>query len=80
MDFLSLLHIQPPHVQIHRLLHTQLLLEETLVVGRLPWTEHDRGMLVTLDQQAALVVGREVHRTDNPIPSALAQPGLGGVQ
>jgi hypothetical protein len=29
-------------------------------------------MLVTLDQQATLVVGREVHRADHPVASALA--------
>jgi hypothetical protein len=37
-------------------------------------------MLVTLDQQTALVVGREVHRADHPVAPALAQPTLRGVQ
>ena len=32
------------------------------------------------DQDADLVVGREVHRADHPVAPALAQPSLGGVQ
>jgi hypothetical protein len=41
-----------------------------------PVREDDRRALVALDQQAALVVGREVHRTDHPVAAAFAQPGL----
>jgi hypothetical protein len=37
-------------------------------------------MLVALDQHAALVVGREVHRADHPVAPALAQPALGGAE
>src|SRR4051794_6356315 len=36
--------------------------------------------VVSLDQQAALVVGREVHRADQAVASALADPGLSGAQ
>jgi hypothetical protein len=36
-------------MKIHRLLHAELLLEETLVVGVTPGAEDDRGMLVALD-------------------------------
>lgn len=32
------------------------------------------------DQHADLVVGREVHRADHPVATALAQPSLRGVQ
>ena len=37
-------------------------------------------MLVAGDQHADLVVGREVHRADHPVPAALAQPAHRGIQ
>jgi hypothetical protein len=37
-------------------------------------------MLVAGDQHADLVIGGEVHRADHPIPAALAEPALRGVQ
>ena len=39
-----------------------------------------RRAVEALDQHAALVVHREVHRPDHPVTAALAQPGLGGAQ
>ena len=36
--------------------------------------------LVALDQQAALVVGREVHRADHAVAPALAQPVSRGLE
>ena len=65
--------VQAPHQQVHRLLEP-LALEQRLVVGVVPGREDDRRALVALDQQAALVVGREVHRADHPVAAALAQP------
>src|ERR1700683_3002302 len=46
----------------------------------MPGRQDDRGMLVTLDQDAALVVGRKVHRTDHPVTTPLTQPALRDVQ
>ena len=34
--------------------------------------------VVALDQQAALVVGGEVHRADHPVPAPLGEPGMRG--
>ena len=39
-----------------------------------------RHQLVALDEHTALVVGGEVHRSEDPVAAALAQPPLGGVE
>ena len=45
----------------------------------MPVLEDLRAELEALDEQAALVVGREVERADHVVAAALAQPGEGGV-
>ena len=72
--------VQAPHVQVHRLGDADFLFEQPLVVAVMPGAEDDRRALVAFDQQAALVVGREVHRADHAVAPARAQPLLGGVQ
>ena len=46
----------------------------------MPGLADHRLALEALDQHAALVVHREVHRADHPVAAALAQPALGGVE
>ena len=65
--------VEPPHQEVHRLRHPAAL-DQLGVVGRVPGLEDQRGDVVALDQQAALVVGREVHRADHPLAASLAQP------
>src|SRR5436189_2361409 len=43
----------------------------------MPELEDLRLQLVAVDEQAALVVGREVERADHPLAAALAVPALG---
>ena len=72
-------HVQLPHVEVDRLLEARAL-AQPLVVGRVPGLLDHRLALVALDQHAALVVHREVHRADHPVAATLAQPGRGGVE
>ena len=51
-----------------------------LVVGRVPGLLDHRHAVEALDQHAALVVHREVHRADHVVAPARAQPLLGGVE
>src|SRR4051794_31750618 len=71
----ALVDLKPPHVQVDRLLHA-VALEQVLVVRRLPRLLDHRLLLEPADQDAGLVVHREVERADDLAASALAQPGL----
>ena len=51
-----------------------------LVVGRVPGLLDHRAQLVSLDQDAALFVHREVRGPDHPLHPARPQPCLGGAQ
>ena len=78
---LHLVEAQLPHVEVHRLGEAgAIALEQPLVVGVVPALEDHRRAVVALDEQAALVVGREVHRADHPVAAALAQPRRGGLE
>ena len=50
------------------------LLAQPLVVRRVPRLADHRLAVESLDQHAALVVHREVHRADHPVAAALAEP------
>src|SRR3954466_6748645 len=75
--FLQLTHLQVPHEEIHGLAVAERL-EPLLVIGRMPRLEDVGVPLIALDQEAALVVGGEVHRADQPLPAPLPNPPLGG--
>ena len=76
---LDLVEPQLPHVEVHCLVEA-VALEQPLVVGVMPALEDQGLSLVALDEQAALVVGREVHRADHPVSAALTEPSLGGLE
>src|SRR4029077_120995 len=72
-------HLEVPHEEVHRLALPERL-DPLLVKGRMPGFE-DVGMaVVALDQQAALVIGGEVHGADQAIPPALAHPALSSLE
>ena len=48
-------------------------------MGRVPRLEDHRGLVIALDQQPDLVVGREVHRAQHPLAPPLGEPGGGRV-
>src|SRR4029079_9372254 len=66
---------EPPHEQVHRLPVTERL-EPLTVIRGMPRLGDHRVAVVSLDQDAALVVGGEVHRADHPLAPALAHPLL----
>ena len=61
--------LELPHAEVHRLLQAGLL-AALLVVGRVPGLLDHRLALEALDQHAALVVHREVHRPDHAVAAA----------
>ena len=71
--------VELPHEEVHRLLEAGAL-AQLAVVGRVPGLADHRRALVALDQHAALVVHREVHRAHHAVAAALAQPARGGVE
>src|SRR5262245_58649237 len=71
--------VEIPHEEIHGLLEPGRL-AQLLVVGRVPRLPHHRLAVVALDQNAALVVHREVHRPEHPVAPAVAQPAGRRVQ
>ena len=71
--------LQFPHQQVHRLAHPRLL-QQPLVVGRVPRLVDHRAHVEALDQDAALVVHREVGGPDHLLAAALPQPRLCGVE
>jgi hypothetical protein len=76
---LDLVEAQLPHVEVHGLSQAPSL-QQFQVVGVVPALEDQRLALVALDQQAALVVGREVHRADHAVAAPVAQPVPRGVE
>jgi hypothetical protein len=76
---LQLAQRQPPDQQVD-LLPVPERLEPLPVVGRVPGLEDHRVPVVALDEDAALVVGGEVHRPEQPLAASLPHPGLGRVE
>ena len=72
-------HRERPHVQVHRLCQPGAL-EQPRVVGVVPVGQHGGHQVIAVDQNPALVVGREVHRAHHAVAAAGAQPLLGGRQ
>ena len=71
--------VELPHERVHGLLEPGAL-AQPLVVGRVPGLADHRLALESLDQDAALVVHREVHRADHAVAATLAEPGRRGVE
>src|SRR3954467_11992399 len=76
-DVRALVDLQAPHVEVDPLRHPRAL-GQVLVVGVLPRLLDHRLALEAVDQDARLVVHREVERPDDLAAVTLAQPPLGG--
>jgi hypothetical protein len=71
--------LQLPHERVD-LLGEAGLLAQALVVRRLPGLADHRLALEAIDENAALVVDREVHRADHAIAAVGRQPARRGVE
>src|SRR4051812_41168836 len=72
-------HLEVPHEEVHRLGEPGALTQR-LVVGRLPGLLDQRRKLVALDHDAALLVHREIGRSDHPVAVPRRQPLLRGLE
>ena len=71
--------IELPHQEIDPLLHPGAV-HQLAVVRRVPGLEDHRRLVVALDEDPALVVHREVHRAEDALTTAGADPIRGRVE
>ena len=80
VDLVAALRCRSSHISVSIALRHPGALDQPRVVAVGPVREDDRRALEALDEHAALVVHREVHRADHAVAPARAQPALGGGQ